>query len=160
MAWRRALVAAAAALFCVAAAAQGGGERAAILDAIRQLAAAQARQPVRIKVEHLNRDGDWALLTGSLVTPTGADLDWRKARHCEPELDKLLWVVLRRDAAGAWQIRHLDICAPEPPHWNLEQFGGFAWPCGLYQGLQSGEGADLFAQCRRQVGNSRRPERD
>jgi hypothetical protein len=158
MAWPRALAAAAATLLATAALAQGG-ERAAILDAIRPVAAAQAGQPVRIKVERLNRDGDWAMLVGALVTPAGTGLDWRKARQCEPELDKLLWAVLRRDAAGAWQIRQLDICAPEPPYWNLEQFGGFAWPCGLYQGLQSAEGADLAAQCRRQAGKGQRASR-
>lgn len=158
MACPRALAAAAAALLCGAAVAQSSA-RAAILDAIRPLAAAQAGQPVRIKVERLNRDGDWALLLGGLVTPSGTQLDWRKARQCEPELDKLLWAVLRRDATGAWQLRQLDICAPEPPYWNLEQFGGFVWPCGLYQGLQSAEGADLAAQCRRQAERARRASR-
>lgn len=123
-------------------------ERRALLDALRPQAAQRAGQPVKFVVERLNVDGDWALLTGALVSASGGPLVWSKAAECHPELDKLLWAVAARQG-GAWQLKHLEVCATEPPHWTLEQFGGFAWPCGLYAGLEGPTGQDLAAACRR-----------
>lgn len=99
-------------------------------------------------VERLNVAEGWALLTGGLVGAHGAPLAWEKARECHVELDKLLWAVAQRQGSG-WRVVHLEVCATEPPHWALEQFGGFVWPCGLYAGLQGPSGQDLQAECLR-----------
>jgi hypothetical protein len=151
--WRRAApLASALALWCGLSLGQTtpvGAERRALLEAIRPLAAQRAGQPVKFLVQHLNVDGDWALLTGGLVTTAGGPLDWRQAPECHIELDKLLWVLLSRQA-GQWQVERLEICATEPPHWWLEQFGGYVWPCGVYAGLVGPTGADLQAACRSQ----------
>lgn len=121
-------------------------QRQQILDAIRPVAAQQANQAVRFKVDRLNREGSWAVLVGELVGPDGRSLDWAKATGCEPELDKMLWAVAQR-TAGHWQVEHLQICAAEPPYWYLdEDYGGLAWPCAVYAGLNDGEG-DLQQRC-------------
>lgn len=124
-------------------------ERRAVLEATRPLAAKRAGQPVKFKVERLNVDGGWALLMGELVSATGAPLDWSRAKGCHPELDKLLWVLLARER-GRWQVKRLEVCATEFPHWTPEQFGGLVWPCGVYAGLQSATGDDLQAACLKQ----------
>lgn len=129
-------------------------ERAVILDTIRPLAAQRAGQAVRIKVERLNLDAGWALLTGELVSPTGQALAWQQAPGCHPELDKLLWVVLAK-VKGRWRVRHLEVCATEPPHWYLPAYGGFRWPCGVFLGLQGPEGQDLQQACLDQAGAQR-----
>lgn len=134
----------------------GAAERRALLNAIRPHAAQRVGQPVKFMIERLNVDGDWALLTGELVLTTGGPLDWDKAKECHLELDKLLWVVLARQA-GRWQVKHLEVCATEPLHWSLEQFGGFAWPCGVYAGLQGPSGEDLQRACRDRPASPRRP---
>jgi hypothetical protein len=132
-------------------------DRRALLDATRPQAALRAGQPVKFKVERLNVDGDWALLTGELVSTTGKPLSWRKAQECYLELDKMLWVVLRRQA-GRWRVQHLEVCATEPPHWSVDQFGGLVWPCGVYAGLQGPTGEDLQAACRNKpAAQSKRP---
>lgn len=124
-------------------------ERRALLDSIRPSAARQVGQPVRFRVERLNVDGDWALLTGELVSTQGGPLAWDRVKGCHVELDKGLWVVAARQA-GRWQVKHLEVCATEPPHWTLGQFGGYVWPCGVYAGLQGPAGEDLQAACRSQ----------
>ncbi|MBP6750691.1 MAG: hypothetical protein KA144_13715 [Xanthomonadaceae bacterium] len=130
-----------------AAAAKQPSERQQILDAARPRATTAAGQPVRIKVDKLNVDGGWAVLVGEVVGPPDKAIDWDKAPTCEAELDKMLWVVLRKRGA-AWRVEHIDICASEPPYWYLEQFGGFVWPCGVYKGLDAPDGENLEAQCR------------
>lgn len=133
---------------------QGGlarAERAQLLDALRPEAVRRTGQPVRIRVDRLNVDGGWALLIGELVTPAGGPLDWARTAECHPELDKMLWAVLAREQ-GQWRLQHLEVCASEPPHWSLEQFGGLRWPCGVYAGLQGPEGQDLQQACRRERG--------
>lgn len=146
--------------FCLQAAALAAptapspSERRALLEAIRTLAANRTGQPVKFKVERLNVDGKWALLTGELVSTTGGPLDWHKVRECQPELDKVLWVVLAR-RSGRWQVKHLEVCATEPPHWTPEQFGGLVWPCGVYAGLQGPTGDDLQVACRRKHASNR-----
>lgn len=130
-----------------AAVAKEPSERQRILDAARPRAATAAGQPVRIKVDKLNVDGGWAVLVGEVVGAPGKTIDWGKATNCEAELDKMLWVVLRKRGV-AWQVEHIDICASEPPYWYLEQFGGFVWPCGVYKGLDGPDGMALEAQCR------------
>lgn len=123
-------------------------ERRALLDALRPQAAQRTGHEVRIRVDRLNVDRGWALLIGELVTPAGGPLAWERVAECHPELDKMLWAVLAR-REGRWQLEHLEVCASEPPHWSLEQFGGLRWPCGVYAGLQGTEGQDLEAACRR-----------
>ncbi|HSC81872.1 MAG TPA: hypothetical protein VLC08_16045, partial [Chitinolyticbacter sp.] len=122
-------------------------ERKRILDSIRPVAVREAGQPVRIKVDRLNVDGEWAVLVGSLVGQPNKVLDWNLSASCDTDLDKMLWVVLKRNKM-VWSVKHIEICASEPPYWYLEQYGGFVWPCGVYAGLENGEEADLEAQCR------------
>lgn len=135
-------------LFACSAWGNGMSERAAILDAARPLAAEEAGQPVRIKVEKLNIDSGWAMLIGELVGPPGERMDWAKAGNCNADLDKMFWVVLRK-SQGAWQVKNMEICASEPPYWYLEQYDSLAWPCGVFAGLEAGLGETLEAQCRR-----------
>ena len=124
-----------------------GRERKAFLDAIRPLAAQQVGQAVKFKVDRLNVSGDWALLTGELVAPSGGPLDWRKARGCEPELDKMLWVIAQRAPSG-WRVEQMWVCAPEPPHWSLDPEVDHARPCDLYQGLWITRELSVEADCR------------
>lgn len=119
-----------------------------ILDSIRPAAATRAGQEVRIVVDTLNVDGDWALLAGSLVGKDGRAMKVELAKECSPELDRLLFAVVSRKA-GAWAIQHLEICATEPPYWYLDQLKSAAWPCGLFAGLSSAEGEDLQRACLR-----------
>lgn len=126
-------------------------ERKAILDAARPVAARLAQQPVLIKVDRLNVDSNWALLIGELRAPSGKALNW-KLNSCAIELDKMLWVVLNKSGT-TWSVKHIEICATEPPHWYLkENFGGWVWPCGVYAGLQSAEGQALEPMCRASQG--------
>lgn len=117
-----------------------------VLDAVRPPAAAKAGQPVLIRVERINVDEDWAVLVGSLVSSSGTDLDWDKAKDCHPDLDKMLWAVARR-SGSAWKVQQLDICASEPPYWYLAD-KPLTWPCGVYEGLTDGNGRDLAQLCR------------
>lgn len=125
-----------------------GAQRKAILDAARPVAQSMANQPVRIKVDRLNVDSGWAVLVGELVAPPGGRLDWRKARDCEPDLDKMLWVVLAK-ADDHWRVAQIEVCSPEPPYWYLQEL---TWPCGVYAGLQRVEGETLETECRRAHG--------
>ena len=129
-------------------------ERQSILGAIRPTASRMAGQPVRIKIDRLNVDRGWAVLVGSLASTTGRGIDWSLAADCAPALDKMLWVVLQK-SNGAWRVKHIEICAPEPPYWNLEQYGGLVWPCGVYSGLETGEDETLEDRCRSQVTRTR-----
>ena len=64
-----------------------------------------------------------------------------------PELDKMLWVVLRK-SQRVWHVQHINICASEPPYWYPEQYGGLVWPCGVYAGLDDGNEETLESRCR------------
>jgi hypothetical protein len=112
-------------------------ERKEFLDAIRPEAARQAGQPVRFKVDQLNHEAGWAVLFGSLLAEEGKVIDWRKAKECDPTLDKGLWVVAKKGKHG-WQIKEMEICSPEPPYWylDLKPEEAFARPCAIYAGLQ------------------------
>ncbi len=131
-------------------------ERRSILDAARPAAARDAGQPVKIKVDVLNVDASWAVLVGELVSPSGGSPDWKKAEQCHPDLDKMLWVVLKK-SNGAWKVRHIDICASEPPYWSLDSlYGGLVWPCGVYTGLEDGsEDGPPEKRCRQQRAHRR-----
>ncbi len=126
-------------------------DRRSILDAIRPVAAGRVARPVKIKVDILNVDSGWAVLVGELVSSSGAPLDWSSS-ECHPDLDKMLWVVLKK-SAGTWKVRDMDVCASEPPYWYLDSsHGGLVWPCGVYAGLDAGgEDGPLEQQCRRQI---------
>lgn len=131
-------------------------ERKAILDAARPVAARMAQQLVQIKVDRLNVDSNWALLIGELRAPSGQALNW-KLSSCAVQLDKMLWVVLNKSGT-TWSVKHIEICATEPPHWDLkENFGGLVWPCGVYAGLQSAEGQALEPMCRASQGVGKSP---
>ncbi len=121
-----------------------------LLDAVRPKAATLAGQPVRIKVDRLNVDRNWAVLVGSIVAASGKGMDWSLSDGCHPELDKMLWVVLHKSGA-VWRVKHMEICASEPPYWYMEQYGGLIWPCGVYAGLEDGsEEGTLERRCRKQ----------
>ncbi|WP_426342523.1 hypothetical protein ACN9MZ_13030 [Pseudoduganella sp. S-14] len=127
--------------------AKGPSDRQQILDAIRPLAAEELDQPVRIKVDKLNIDSGWAVLVGNLVGPPGTYINWHKSMTCRADLDRMLWVVLRKKSDG-WHVKHIDLCASEPPYWYMEQYGGLVWPCGVYRGLEAGGTRTLESQCR------------
>lgn len=50
-------------------------ERKEILDAARPVATQKTGTPVRIKVDQINVDNNWAILIGELVSPEGTQLD-------------------------------------------------------------------------------------
>jgi len=131
-------------------------ERRAILDAVRPPAAAMADQPVRIRVETLNVDADWAILIGDLHGAPGVPMVWSAERNCDPNYGHGLWAVVNR-VDGQWRVKHLDICVVEPVYWDLSAYGGTVWPCGVYAGLSSVDGKDLEAQCREKPIRGRRP---
>ena len=144
--------------FLVATAAFGNepSDRQQILDAIRPLASKEADQLVRIKVDRLNIDSGWAMLVGELVALPGKKMDWERTSSCHPDLDKMLWVVLHKKS-GSWLVKHMEICAPEPPYWYLEHYGGFVWPCGVYKGIAPLDGAGtLEGQCKRERNGKKR----
>ncbi len=88
-------------------------ERRAILDAIRPLAVARVHQPVRIIVRRLTPVNAWAVVEGELVGVANQSIDWKLASKCEPELDKILFVVLYRERS-AWQVSHEYRSHPGP----------------------------------------------
>lgn len=144
--------------FALGATELSAADRKALLDATRPQAAAMAGQPVRIKVNRLNVDRGWAVLVGSLVPAASAKggIDWSLADDCHPALDKMLWVVLHKTGT-TWRVKHIDICASEPPYWYMEQYGGLVWPCGVYAGLEDGgEGGTLESRCRQQQARGKR----
>ncbi len=125
-------------------------ERQAILDAARPVASTKAGQSVRLKVNKLNVDQAWAVLVGNIVSANGKGIDWDlTGGECNPSLDKMLWVVLHK-THQQWKVKHIEICADEPPYWTMEQYGGLVWPCGVYAGLEDGGGETLDVQCRKQ----------
>jgi hypothetical protein len=128
-------------------------ERKAFLDAIRPQAESLAGQPVKFVVTNLNHQDNWYLLVGHLVDSKGQDLDWSKAKGCESELDKMLWVIAKKSETDqpvkSWRIDELLICSPEPPYWYLEKPAAFSKPCGLYAGLKdSSDFDDLEQECK------------
>ncbi len=118
-------------------------ERKEILDAARPAAEQLAGQPVKFKIDRLNVDSNWAVIYGELVNASGGPIDWEKARLCDADLDKSLWIVLAKTDAR-WRVAQIDICSPEPPYWYIRHFD---WPCGVYAGFDDGEQA-LEQQCR------------
>jgi hypothetical protein len=122
-------------------------QRADILNAARAVVANQVHQPVKFKVDQLNVDAGWAMLIGEVLDSQGRPLDWSRVEDCQYDLDRMLWVVLQH-TQGQWVPKHVEICASEPPYWYLEEYGGFAWPCGVYAGLHAGAEQTLEAQCR------------
>ncbi len=122
-------------------------ERKEFLDAIRPEATRQAGQPVRFRVDTLNHDAGWAVLFGSLVAEEGQVIDWRKAKDCDSNLDKSLWVVAKKER-HTWKVIEMYICSPEPPYWYLKPEEAFARPCGIYAGLQASNSATVEQECK------------
>lgn len=124
-------------------------ERREFLDAIRPEASKKAGQAVRFKVSKLNREGDWVVLVGSLLAEEGKTMDWGKADDCDPDLDKMLWVVAKRGPQG-WTVKEMYICSPEPPYWYgyLNPKVAFARPCGIYAGLEISGSETAEQECR------------
>lgn len=137
------------------AAAMNKEERQEFLDAIRPEAIRMAGQSVRFKVDRLNVEGAWAVLVGELMAQDGKAMDWNKAKYCDPTLDKMLWVVARKETSG-WRVKEMFLCAPEPPYWNLEPRKAFSRPCGLYAGLEISGDETLEQQCRTYLSRKRR----
>lgn len=131
-------------------------ERREILDTVRPEAAAKADQAVRIRVDLLNVDSDWAILVGDLVGQPGHPMVWSAERNCDPNYGHGLWAVLHR-LDGHWRLKHLDICVVEPVFWDLSPYGGTVWPCGVYAGMSSVDGEDIEALCRRKPVRPRKP---
>lgn len=123
------------------------GERRELLDAIRPEVTRKAGQSVRFKIDKLNHVGEWAVIVGGLLAQEGKPMDWSKAKGCDPVLDKILWVVARKEADG-WSAKEIDICSPEPPYWYLVPKVAFSRPCGLYAGLQMDSGSTAEEQCK------------
>jgi hypothetical protein len=122
-------------------------DRKLILDVARPYVEAMTGQPVKYAVTHANVDGQWALITGTLVAPTGKPLNWTKVPYCEGDTDKLLWMVLAK-ADGQWRPAQIQICAAEPPQWSLDKATALWWPCGVYTGLEDAKGKSLEALCK------------
>jgi len=139
-----------------AARAPTAAERREILDSVRPEAATKADQPVRIRVDLLNVDSDWAVLVGDLVGQPGHPMVWSAERNCDPNYGHGLWAVLTR-TRGAWRVKHLDICVVEPIYWDLSPYGGTVWPCGVYEGMSSADGQDIEALCRSKPVRPRKP---
>ncbi len=129
-------------------------DRQELLDAIRPEATKRAGQAVRFRVDTLNYDAGWAVLVGGLMAQEGQRMDWNRAKECEPELDKMLWVVAKRDASG-WRVIEMSICATEPPYWSLKE-EAFMRPCGIYAGLQVDAKRTVEQQCRAFVAQRRK----
>jgi len=130
----------------------------ALLQQLAAEAGRQAGQPVRLRVDRLNRADGWALVSGAVESADGRPLDWSLARDpaCQAPLDKGLWAVARREGAG-WQLEELLLCASEPPYWYLEDDAAraFARPCSLYRGLQVDAQRTAEDQCRAWQGAGR-----
>lgn len=120
-----------------------------ILDTVQLLSAHETRQAVKINVDTLNIDHDWAILVGELVAPSGKELNWNKVEICDATLDHALWAVLKKEK-GQWQIEQHEICTTEPPYWYLEEDIGLIWPCGVYKDLHNSENETLEQRCRKQ----------
>ncbi|WP_156128991.1 hypothetical protein [Chitinibacter sp. ZOR0017] len=121
-------------------------ERQVLLESIRPEASRQAGQAVRFRVEQLNHTGNWAVIVGGLMAAEGKTLDWNKAAQCDPDLDKMLWVVAKK-TQQRWQVEEMYICSPEPPYWYLKPKVAFARPCQLYAGLQLDGRHTVEQQC-------------
>ncbi|MFO1253165.1 MAG: hypothetical protein U1E77_18995 [Inhella sp.] len=133
----------------ICAGAPTASERREFLEAIRPEAERHARQKVLFKVKHLNFDGGWAVLVGSVVEQAGRSINWERTRDCDPNLDKMLWVVAKR-SGHSWRVLDMTICATEPPYWYIYDHIGLRWPCGVYAGLEvDGSGIDLRQRCLR-----------
>ncbi|MBS1158583.1 MAG: hypothetical protein H6R15_1002 [Proteobacteria bacterium] len=130
-------------------------ERHKFLDAIRPQATRMAGQPVRFKVDRLNYVSGWAVLVGGLMAGEGKVMDWSKAGDCDPTLDKMLWVVAKKEPSG-WRVKEMYICASEPPYWNLEPNEAFSRPCGLYAELPISGDETAEHQCRAYLAKKRR----
>lgn len=123
-------------------------ERAEFFNAIRPQVEILAGQPVKFVVSTLNHQDNWFLLFGHLVATDGKDIDWHKAKDCDPILDKALWVVAEK-VEDRWRVDELFICATEPPYWYLEKPAAFSRPCGLYKGFRdTAEGNGLEEECK------------
>jgi hypothetical protein len=128
-----------------------GPLRKQVLDAIRPAVAKMAGQPVRIKVDVLNVDRDWALLLGDSRAPDGNEPDWTLSDECDNGLDKKLFVLAHR-VDGHWRVTHLDMCEGDPPYENPAFYDGLDLPCGIYVGVPSAFTDKPIDLCRRHQG--------
>ena len=118
-----------------------------ILDDIRPSISHLAGQSIKFKINVLNENRGWVLLVGELRSASSDSIDWRKAKDCDENLDKMLWVVAK-SVSGSWVIEDMAICAPEPPFWYLEPKMAFSRPCEIYAGLEDGTEKTIENQCK------------
>jgi hypothetical protein len=140
------LIAALFACLSIPALAMSKAERQAFLDAVRPSAEKKVGQAVRFKVDRLNVDSGWAVMVGELLPEVGRKIDWDKVEGCEADLDKMLWVVAKKEAQG-WQVKKMEICASEPPYWYLDK-ADYQRPCGIYAGLEVSGDRTAEQDCR------------
>lgn len=85
----------------------GTPERAALIEAARKPAAETLGRPVRFKVEHLDRIGDWALLRASMVETDGRPVDYTGTpladAASEGAVSKAYAALLKKEH-GAWRV--------------------------------------------------------
>ena len=128
-----------------------GPLRKQVLDAIRPAVAKMGGQTIRIKVDILNVDRDWALLLGDSQAPDGTEPDWTLSEECDNGLDKKLFVLAHR-VDGRWQVTHLDMCEGDPPYEDPTSYDGLDLPCGIYVGVPSVFADKPIDICRRHQG--------
>ena len=95
--------------------------RAAILDAARVPVTEALRKPVKFKVRHLQRAGDWAFLIAEMVEPSGAPLDYSTTPMAAPAAQGYLsrsYMALLRQQDGRWTIVDKAIGPSDVP-WGL-----------------------------------------
>jgi len=95
--------------------------RAAILDAARAPVTEALRKPVKFKVRHLRREGDWAFLIAEMVEPSGAPLDYSTTPMAAPAAQGYLsrsYMALLRQQDGRWAIVDRAIGPSDVP-WGL-----------------------------------------
>lgn len=81
--------------------------RSAILDAARVPVTEALKKPVKFKVSHLARAGDWAFLIAGMVEPSGAPLDYSATPMSAPAAQGYMsrsYMALLRRQDGRWTI--------------------------------------------------------
>ncbi|MBV9773481.1 MAG: hypothetical protein JO040_06000 [Gemmatimonadetes bacterium] len=113
------------ALFCFPASAQrsahtpppGSAERAAVLDAVRQVAQKKLRQPVRFQVTHLKVQDGWAFLQGTPERANGKPVDYRGTLYQDAidagAFEETVTALVRKQPGGAWRVVEYDLGATD-----------------------------------------------
>lgn len=84
-----------------------GKERSAILDAARVPVASRLGKPIRFKVTHLEKLGEWAFLIAEMQDRGGAPLSYAGTRYADDAAHGVKsrdYVALLKAANGRWQV--------------------------------------------------------